>query len=241
MTLPTNSVFTLSGVGIYYPTHRRNFRSDPFWVLRDVNLQINESEIVGIVGDNGTGKSTLLKILAGILKPDKGALEKRRDLMITLLSLQAGFRPNLSGRDNALVNGVLLGMTRKHLLERMDQIRELSDIGDFFDEPLKTYSSGMKSRLGFAIAYFTNPDVMLLDEILSVGDHDFSVKSRTLIQEKINEGRTTLIISHSEHLLKELCTRLIWIGEGTVLDDGDPDRVWLAYRSHYRKRIGKVD
>jgi lipopolysaccharide transport system ATP-binding protein len=189
------------------------------------------------VGDNGAGKSTLLRVLAGILSPDTGTCNRDPDTTFSLLALQAGFNPYLSGQENALVSGVLLGRTRSEMKTRMDQIQELSGLGTFFDQPIRTYSTGMRSRLGFAIAYHTDPDVLLLDEILAVGDQQFKETSRRLITEIIENKKTSIIVSHSEHLLKEMCTRLIWLDKGSVHQDGSPDDVWKEYRVHYRKRL----
>lgn len=224
-------VFTLSQVGLAYPGTRRRFSvvRDKFWALDQVSLEIYPGEVLGIIGRNGAGKSTLLKLLAGIIAPDRGEIRSRKDLRTTLLSLQAGFEPHLTGRENAILSGMLLGMSRRQVLQKMDRITELADIGEFMDRPLRTYSSGMGARLGFATAYHTDTDVMLLDEILSVGDAKFSRNTQELMTARLRSRKTAILVSHSEYLVKELCPRLIWLDKGRVRADGETDSVWAAY------------
>lgn len=233
-------VFRLENVGIFYPKNRKRLHSDKFWALKDISFSVNEGEIVGVIGDNGAGKSTLLKVIGAILSPERGVIWRHPGKRFSLLSLQAGFQAKLTGRDNVYTSGVLLGMSRREVRERIASIEAMADIGDFFDEPIRVYSSGMRSRLGFAIAYHVDPDVMLLDEILSVGDQEFTKKSQELITGKILSGKTAVIVSHSEHLLKEMCNRLIWVGRGQVLMDNDAHSVWNEYKDHYKRRKGWV-
>ncbi|MCC5843420.1 MAG: ABC transporter ATP-binding protein [Verrucomicrobia bacterium] len=231
----SNPVITLSHVGLAYPKGRggRPFSKERFWALTDVTFQVEPGEVLGIIGRNGAGKSTLLKLLAGITRPDLGTISFCKQSRTTLLSLQAGFEPHLTGRENAMLSGMLLGMRRKEVIAKLDQIIELADLGDFIDQPLRTFSSGMRARLGFATAYYTETDIMLLDEILSVGDVKFAQMTRERMTERIHSGKTAVLVSHSEELVKSLCPRLIWIDGGRVRDDGPTDDVWRKYRQSF--------
>jgi len=234
--LNSEPVLALCEVGLAYPRHSGllRFSREKFWALQGISFQVHQGEVVGLIGRNGAGKSTLLKILAGITSPDAGAITFRGDLRTTLLSIQAGFDQHLSGRDNAILSGMLLGMRRREILAKIDAITELAALGSFIDEPLRTYSSGMRARLGFATAYHTDTDIMLLDEILSVGDAKFSETARRLMEERINSNKTAILVSHSESTVKELCPRLIWLENGQIREDGKTDEVW----SMYRKALG---
>lgn len=234
--LNSKPVITVCEVGLAYPRHASLFRlsREKFWAINNVSFKVHQGEIIGLIGRNGAGKSTLLKLLAGITSPDSGKITFRPDMRTTLLSIQAGFDPHLSGRENAMLSGMLLGMRRREILQKIDDITELAALGTFIDEPLRTYSSGMRARLGFATAYYTDTDIMLLDEILSVGDAKFSVTARTLMEERINSNKTAILVSHSEKTVKELCPRLIWLENGLIREDGKTDEVW----GNYRKALG---
>jgi len=240
LTVPPESAAAIQmrGVSLSYPKRRNLLRRDPerFWALRDVTMNIPEGKVLGVVGENGAGKSSLLSLLAGILKPDGGSLVQRRGLRTTLLSLQAGFNEHLSGRDNLLISGLLLGMTKAEIQEKSGAMVELADIGSFIDQPLRTYSTGMKARLGFAVAYYTDADVMLLDEVFAVGDLEFSRKARALMEEKVREDRTVVMVSHGEHILKQLCENLVWLQDGRVKALGPTDQVWERYEETYLKQ-----
>lgn len=225
----------VEGVALSYPMHRNLFqkRKERYRALLDVSFVVPEGKILGIIGDNGAGKSTLLALLAGILKPDRGQVLHRKGLRTTLLSLQAGFNPHLSGRDNMRMSGLLLGMTEAEIRERMDDMVALADIGAFMDLPLRTYSTGMKARLGFATAFYNDADVMLLDEVFAVGDLEFSRKARALMEEKIRDDKTVVMVSHGEHILKQLCENLIWIKDGRVEAQGPTEEVWGFYHNTY--------
>lgn len=239
-TAPAPAI-SLDGVGLHYPFQRgsgsRGAR-EKHWVLRGVSLKIGRGETVGVIGKNGAGKSTLMKLLAGILEPDQGSIHIAGDLSVTLLSLQAGFNAHLSGRDNVLLSGMLIGLRRREIIRRMPEILNFAELGGFIDAPLRVYSAGMRARLGFASALFLESDVMLLDEVLAVGDALFVEKCRRHIESRINSARTVVMVSHSEHNLKGLCSRLIWIDEGGVRADGAFDVVWENYRETYRKGLG---
>ncbi|WFB37460.1 ABC transporter ATP-binding protein [Kiritimatiellota bacterium B12222] len=222
----------VKNVALSYPK-KRSFHSkgvEKFWALKEISFDIPEGTILGIVGENGAGKSTLLSLLAGILKPDQGSVLHQKGLRTTLLSLQAGFSPHLTGRDNIRISGLLLGMSKTQVEERMEAMVSLADIGPFIDQPLRTYSTGMKARLGFATAYHTDADVMLLDEVFAVGDLDFSNKAQALMEKKINDDKTVVMVSHGEYLLKQLCENLVWIKDGVIAAHGPTQDVWEAYQ-----------
>ena len=174
-----------------------------FWPFRNVNLELKRGETLGVVGRNGTGKSTLLRLLAGVTHPDLGRLIKRPKLKIQLLSVNIGFEQILSGRENAIMAGMLLGKTRKEMMERLDAIDEFSELGAFFDEPVYSYSSGMRARLGFSIAIQADPDVLLMDEVLSVGDRQFKEKSKGAMKALMNSGKSIVLVSHDSLYLEK--------------------------------------
>lgn len=233
-------VISLSGVGFAYPASVKGvlFSREKFWALKHISFEVKQGEVLGVVGRNGAGKSTLLKLLAGITVPDAGCIRFRPDLRSTLLSLQAGFEPHLTGRENAMLSGMLLGMRRKEVQQKMGDIVALADLGDFIDQPLRTYSTGMRARLGFATAFHTDTDIMLLDEILSVGDVHFSRMTRERMEERIYSHKTAILVSHSEKVVKDLCPRLIWIEKGELREDGDTDQVWKKYRQSFSLGAG---
>ncbi|MBC8205534.1 MAG: ABC transporter ATP-binding protein [Kiritimatiellaeota bacterium] len=205
-------VISLKNVDVCYRRHGLFSRKPKniFWALEDVSFDVYPGETLGIIGRNGAGKSTLLRLLAGIIAPDRGTIEMN-GLKATLLSLQAGFDPFLTGRQNITLSGMLLGMTRKEIAEKEEEIIELADIGDFIDQPVRTYSTGMRVRLGFATAHYVDPDVLLIDEVLGVGDADFQKKSSALIHNKIKSNQTVIIVSHQVRMLENMCSRIITI------------------------------
>lgn len=180
-----------------------------YWPFRNLNLQLKRGETLGVVGRNGAGKSTLLRLLAGITFPDEGTFLRRPNTDVQLLTINLGFEPILTGRENALMGGMLLGRSHKYMMERMDLIKEFSGLGDFFEEQLYAYSSGMRARLGFSIATEIDPDVLLLDEVLSVGDAEFKEKSQARTINLINSGKSVVIVSHSTKFMNDLAHRVI--------------------------------
>jgi ABC-type polysaccharide/polyol phosphate transport system ATPase subunit len=192
--------------------------------LRGVTFDIAKGESFGVVGRNGSGKSTLLKIISGILKPTNG-LVSAHGRVSALIELGAGFHPEISGRENIYINGIMLGLSRKEIDRRFDRIVEFAGIGDFLDQPVKTYSSGMYVRLGFAVAVHVDPEILLVDEILSVGDEEFSAKCIAKIQEMKARGTTLVFVTHQLSLVRELCDRAAWIDKGVLQSLGDPTRV----------------
>ena len=222
-------VIEVRNLGVCYARRSGFMRSSQFWALHDVNFQLNHGETIGIVGNNGAGKSTLLRVLAGILAPDRGELVMHGG-RASLLSLQIGLVPYLSGRDNAILSGMLLGMPRREVIARMDQIIDFSGLADFIDEPVRGYSSGMRARLGFAVAFQADPDVLLIDEVLGVGDADFRAKSSALMREKIESDKTVVLVSHSEETVAELCDRVVWIDRGVTRAVGPAEEVLDLYK-----------
>ncbi len=235
MNNPDNLIYDLSSIGLCYKGFLRLpwQKQHVFWALEDVSFQVFRGETVGIIGRNGAGKSTLLRILAGIVEPDRGNIY-RAELRSTLLSLGAGFDMRLSGRQNIYLNGLLLGMGKSEIDTKIDGIIELSELESFIDQPVMTYSTGMRARLGFSIAYAIDPDVILIDETLGVGDARFQQKSSTLIKEKIRSNHTVVLVSHSLGLVRELCDRIIWIENGIVMPDRPKLEQLDAYNLHLK-------
>jgi ABC-type polysaccharide/polyol phosphate transport system ATPase subunit len=193
---------------------------DEFWALQDISFEISSGSTFGIIGSNGSGKSTLLKCLAGILTPDKGSIAVRGRIA-ALLELGAGFHPEMSGRENIFLNGAILGMTQKELLRKMDSIIEFAGLEEFIDTPVKNYSSGMTVRLGFAIAINVDPEILIIDEVLAVGDSAFQQKCHEKIEEFKHDGRTIILVSHGLGDVAQLCQTVAWIEKGNLKAIGD--------------------
>lgn len=225
----------LAKVGLYYRRPPRSIlggnpqlrRSRRFWALRGVDLALGRGESLGLVGRNGSGKSTLSKVCAGVLVPDSGAVEIGGS--VHLLALGVGFRPELTGRENVLVSGVLLGMSRREVLARMDEIEAFAQLGDFMDEPLSTYSTGMRSRLGFAVSTAVCPDVLILDEVMSTGDESFRLRAEDRMRTLRAEAGAVIVVSHNAGQVRRLCERVVWLERGCVLMDGPVDEVLDCY------------
>lgn len=229
MQVSKNSVIHLSNVGVRYKRRTGFMRSADFWALHDVSFDLYQGETLGVIGHNGAGKSTLLRLLARILDPDKGTVTSKVD-RVSLLSLQVGFVSHLSGRQNAILAGILLGMSHRQMKEKLDSIIAFSELEDFIDEPVRTYSSGMRARLGFAVAFQADPDVILIDEVLGVGDVNFKVKSANAMREKIASDKTVVIVTHSAETVLELCDRVVWVDHGVTRAEGDPVTIVNAYK-----------
>jgi ABC-type polysaccharide/polyol phosphate transport system ATPase subunit len=196
--------------------------------LRNVTFSVDRGEAFGIIGRNGSGKSTLLKLISGILKPTSGKVNVN-GRVAALIELGAGFHPEITGRENIYINGIMLGLSRREIDQRFDKIVEFSGIADFLDQPVKTYSSGMYVRLGFAVAVHVDPDVLLIDEVLSVGDEEFSARCVAKIQEMKYRGVTLLFVTHQLDQVRNLCDRALWLDRGRTEAVGDPMRVVDAY------------
>lgn len=199
-----------------------------FVALRGVSLKVNSGECLGVIGRNGAGKTTLLSLLLGVMQPSIGRVDVT-GRKVPLLALGAGFHPDLSGRENLLMNGILLGHTEAEMFEKMDAIIDFSDLREFIDSPVRTYSSGMHMRLAFSVAIHSDPDVLLIDEILGVGDEDFRKKSTKALKKLIKCGVTTVYVSHSMGAVRDICDRVIWIDRGEIRAEGEPDRVVREY------------
>lgn len=229
-------VLELRNVGLSYSEGRlRLLGRKKLWVLNDVSFVLNEGETLGLIGHNGVGKSTLLRLLAGIYAPDKGRIFRYKG-RASLLSLNAGFVPHLTGRENAILSGILLGMSKKQVLKILDSIHEFSELGEFFDEPIHTYSSGMLARLGFSVAFQARSEILLIDEVLGVGDENFRIKSTDAMKQRIRENGTVILVSHSADTIKELCDRAVWIDNGRSEMDGPVDLVIDAYLKSQKLR-----
>ncbi len=199
-----------------------------FWALRGIELRVDAGEVVGVVGPNGAGKTTLLKTLAGIITPDRGRLHVRGRVGC-LLSFGVGFNPALSGRENVYLNGSILGLSRREIDQRLEAIIDFAELGPFIDAPVRTYSAGMKGRLGFSIAIHIDPDLLVLDEVLTVGDARFRAKAGSILDRFRRQNKTVVIATHNMELVRSRCTRAIWIENGRIRSDGPPHDVADAY------------
>ena len=197
-----------------------NYRVNSFWADRDVTFSLEKGEMLGIIGANGAGKSTLLKVVSGIMEPTEGWV-RREGTVAALLELASGFDGELTVRENAYLRGAMLGYTRRFMDETYDRIIEFAELQDFQDRPFKQLSSGMKSRLAFSIAGMVQPDILILDEVLSVGDGAFRVKSEAKMREIIGSGATTILVSHSLNQVRELCGKVLWLHKGRQIAFGD--------------------
>ena len=207
---------------------KRNKRREKREILNDINLEIKKGETVALIGVNGSGKSTLLKLMTQIIFPNKGTIETKGKLT-SLLELGAGFHPDFSGRENIYFNSSIFGLTKKEIDERLEQIIEFSELKDFIDNPVRTYSSGMYMRLAFSVAINVDADILLIDEILSVGDQHFQEKCFNKMRELKKEGKTMVFVTHSIDSVRNLCDRAVWLYEGKVKMDGNTDEVINEY------------
>ena len=206
----------------------RKLHYTEFWALTDVSFEIQKGERLGVLGFNGAGKSTLLKVVAGVLKPTKGTVHVE-GVIAPMLELGAGFDMNYTGKENVFLYGATMGYSRKFIQDKYDEIVAFSELGDFMDVPVKNYSSGMRARLGFSIASAVHPEVLIRDEVLSVGDAKFKKKSEAKIQSMIDEGVTVLFVSHNTDQVRRLCDRAILIDKGRLIASGTADEVCDLY------------
>lgn len=222
-------------VNFYKLIYKKNkHRDSPFYALKDLTLKIKEGECIGIIGQNGAGKSTLLSIILGTMLPSKGKVGVM-GRVTPLLELGAGFHPDLTGRENIILNGVLLGLSKPDVLNKMDTIIHFSELEEFIDLPVRTYSSGMYLRLAFSIAIHTDPKILIIDEVLAVGDERFQKKSKGTILKLINGGITTVFVSHNLKDIEEICNRALWLHHGEVAAEGEPKMVTERYRKEMNK------
>lgn len=202
---------------------------DSFTALKGINMQVRSGEVVGIIGNNGSGKSTLLKLISGILAPTEGTITARGNLS-PLIELGAGFDEELTAEENIKLNGLVLGYSKEFIAEKRNEIVEFSELEDFMDVPVKNFSSGMKGRLGFAIATLVKPEILIIDEILSVGDIGFQNKCENRIKALMEGGTTVLVVSHSLDQIERLCNRVIWLDHGEIIAEGDTQEICERYR-----------
>jgi lipopolysaccharide transport system ATP-binding protein len=214
---------------LHLPKTLRSFKRDRFMALNDVSFEVMQGQSLGLIGLNGSGKSTTLALIANVLKPQVGKVEVHGRVS-PLLELGAGFHPEMTGRENILLNGVLLGLTRREIRARMNDIIAFSELERFLDQPIRTYSSGMVARLGFSVAAHIDPEILLIDEVLAVGDLGFQAKCLGRLLEFKKRKVTIVLVSHSLDTVGRFCDRAIWLNEGRIAGDGEPASVIRRYR-----------
>lgn len=244
--MDNNTAITTTGLGVKFVLNHKvkqkagsirsmvlalfsfNDSKEDFWALKNISFEVKKGEIVGFIGKNGAGKSTLLKMIAGTMLPDEGTINTTGSVS-ALLELGAGFRSELTGRENIFLNGAILGLKITQIRERFDDIVEFAGLDKFLDLQVKNYSSGMKARLGFAIAAYVDADVLIVDEVLSVGDAEFRKKCMNKIKEFVNKGRTIVFVTHDMVMIKEFCNRVVWLEKGEIKDIDAPDKIVDLY------------
>ena len=207
---------------------KKNKKDNEFWALKNVSFTVGKGEVVGLIGSNGAGKSTLLKVVSGVMKPTSGKI-KVAGVISPMIELGAGFDGNLTAKENIYLNGAILGYSKKFLDSKFDEIVEFSELKDFLDVPVKNFSSGMTAKLAFSIATIVNPEILIVDEILSVGDIKFQEKSKTKMMEMIKGGTTVLYVSHSLQSIKDLCTKVVWLEHGKIIKMGNTKEICDEY------------
>lgn len=229
----------LKGIGLkeYVMRHLKgNYHIKEFWAVNNVSFSIEKGDMLGIVGVNGAGKSTLLKVISGIMVPTKGVM-KREGTIAALLELAGGFDGDLTVKENAYLRGALLGYTRNFMNQMYSQIIEFAELKDFEDRPFRQLSSGMKSRLAFSIASFLNPDILILDEVLSVGDGAFRIKSENKMKQIMGSGTTTILVSHSLDQVRSICNKVLWLHKGRQIAFGRTEEICDAYQQMLEGKI----
>lgn len=209
-------------------TPKKKKKKDYFWALKDIDFRINKGDVVGIIGANGAGKSTLLKVVSGVYKPTTGTVEVNGKIS-PMIELGAGFDGELTARENIYLNGAILGYSKEFLEQKFDEIVEFSELKDFLDVPVKNFSSGMVAKLAFSISTIVDPEVLIVDEILSVGDIKFQEKSKNKMMSMIEGGTTVLYVSHSIDSIKELCSKVIWLDHGKIVKMGNAKEICDEY------------
>lgn len=207
---------------------KKRKKKEYFWALKDVTFNVEKGDVIGLIGSNGAGKSTLLKVVSGVMKPTKGKVEVD-GVISPMIELGAGFDPNLTARENIYLNGAILGYSKKFLDSKFDEIVEFSELKDFLDVPVKNFSSGMTAKLAFSIATIVDPEILIVDEILSVGDIKFQEKSKNKMLEMIKGGTTVLYVSHSLQSIKDLCNKVVWLDHGKVVKMGETNEICDEY------------
>lgn len=214
---------------------RKRLKKSDFWALRHVTFEVDKGDVVGLIGENGAGKSTLLKVVSGVMKPTEGTVEVD-GVISPMIELGAGFDLDLTARENIYLNGAILGYSKEFLDEKFDEIVEFSELKDFLDVPVKNFSSGMVAKLAFSISTVVDPEILIVDEILSVGDIKFQEKSKNKMLSMIKGGTTVLYVSHSLESIKELCNKVIWLNHGKIVMKGNTKEVCDAY---YKELMSK--
>lgn len=207
---------------------KHDLKSEDFWALSGVSFEVEKGDVIGIIGHNGAGKSTLLKVISGIMKPTEGSVEAHGNI-VPMLELGSGFDFELSGRENIYLNGAILGYSEQFLDSKYQEIVDFSELGGFIEAPLRTYSSGMLARLAFSVACIVEPEILIVDEILSVGDADFQEKSRARMMELMTGGTTVFFVSHSLKQIREMCNKVLWLEHGKVQEFGQTKMVCRHY------------
>ena len=236
MTVSNEIILRAESIRVSYQQGINPFRSTQYHALRGVSFSIKRGEILGVLGRNGCGKSSLLRVLAGIVEPTSGTLEFNENHTRLLLGLGVGFDPNLSGRDNAMLSAMFQGHGKSAAERILPQIREFSELGEFFDRPVRTYSAGMRLRLGFSVALVNEVDLLLIDEVMAVGDPHFRVKAEKAMETKLRGDHAVVFVSHNIDLVAKICTRAIWIDHGVLRAEGDVSEVAEEYRSFMNLR-----
>jgi lipopolysaccharide transport system ATP-binding protein len=226
----------MNEVSLVYEADRRNFAGGKHQVLDAISFDLCENETLGIIGRNGVGKTSILRLMAKILDPTSGEVRVTPGKTASLLSIGLGFKGDLTGRDNAMIAAMLQGASRRQARGWLEPIKEFSELGDSFEEPVKTYSSGMAARLGFTTALMTHVDILLIDEVLSVGDAEFRVKAEKAMKDRIAGEQTVVFVSHSQAQIIDVCDRVIWLDGGRIRGEGNPVEVVDAYRSAIESR-----
>lgn len=215
---------------------KKRIKKQEFWALKNISFNVESGDVVGIIGSNGAGKSTLLKVVSGVMKPTKGKVEVE-GVISPMIELGAGFDGELTARENIFLNGAILGYSKKFLEEKFDEIVEFSELKDFLDVPVKNFSSGMTAKLAFSISTVVNPEILIVDEILSVGDIKFQEKSKNKMMSMIKGGTTVLYVSHSLESIRELCNKVIWIEHGEMVMMGSTKKVCDAYMKSFNQNV----
>lgn len=214
---------------------KKKKKKDEFWALRDISFEVKKGEVIGLIGSNGAGKSTLLKIVSGVMKPTNGKV-KVSGVISPMIELGAGFDMELTARENIFLNGAILGYSKQFLESKFDEIVEFSELKDFLDVPVKNFSSGMTAKLAFSIATIVDPEILIVDEILSVGDIKFQEKSKNKMLDMIKGGTTVLYVSHSLDSIRQLCDRVVWIEHGKMVKVGKTDEICDEYYDTQMKK-----
>lgn len=226
--------FSMKQAFINFFTKKKKKKTEYFWALKNVTFSVNKGDVVGLIGSNGAGKSTLLKVVSGVMKPTSGKVEVD-GIISPMIELGAGFDQNLTAKENIYLNGAILGYSKKFLDSKFDEIVEFSELKDFLDVPVKNFSSGMTAKLAFSIATIVDPEILIVDEILSVGDLRFQEKSKNKMMEMIKGGTTVLYVSHSLESIKDLCNKVVWLDHGQVVKMGDTKEICDEYYKEQMK------